>query len=290
MKRTKCGLHTAPFALCLLALSATSIVGIAVRPAQAQILYAADFTSQNLYRVSTTNAALTLVGNTGVSLGSLAYRPSNGFLYGFTVGSDAALYRVNPANASTTFVGSLGEFVFEGGMVIAPNGTVYAANKNTAATPTLFTINLDTGATTNVGVIPGTHDINGLAWRSDNMLVGLDRESNALLAINPSTAVSSVIAPLSITVGSLGGMAAIGDNGFFSNSPPGSNSLFTFNLFTGANSLIGSFAPTITGAGIGDLALVPVPEPSSGLLAATALAAFTYRRRKPMRSRLTNAK
>src|ERR1700759_3517094 len=96
MKRIKCGLHIGPFTLFLLGLSATSILGFAVRPAGAQILYAVDSSSDNLYRVSTTNAALTLVGNTGVSLGSLAYRPSNGFLYGFTTGTDAALYRVNP--------------------------------------------------------------------------------------------------------------------------------------------------------------------------------------------------
>jgi hypothetical protein len=65
------------------------------------------------------------------------------------------------------------------------------------------------------------------------MLVGLDRESNSLLAIDPTTAASSVILGVASTVGAIGGMAAIGDSGFFatsgpSSSPTGSNTLYSF--------------------------------------------------------------
>ena len=78
--------------LIVFALSAFALVsGFGRHTAWAQ-LYAVDFASQNLYTVSTSNAALTLVGNTGQSLGSLEYRPSNGFLYGFTVGSGASCF------------------------------------------------------------------------------------------------------------------------------------------------------------------------------------------------------
>ena len=231
------------------------------------------------------------MGNTGVSsLGSLEYRPSNGFLYG--IGNQVidgktgkALYRINPANASTTLVGSVGPGnVFEGGLVIAPDGTAYATNMNFSDNPTLFKINLDTAATTTVGTISGgAHDINGLAWRSDNMLVGQDRITNSLLAINPSTAASSVIAAVSSTVGGFGGMAAIGDFGYFSTSgpqPQGSNSLYSFNLNSGAHTLIGSFAPTIAGNGISGLALIPVPEPASVTLAALAIVSLLVTRRR----------
>jgi hypothetical protein len=254
-------------------------------------LYGVENDTGNLYQISTANAALSLVGNTGASLlGSLEYRPSNGFLYG--IGSlhsplgdgngNGLLYRINPANASTTLVGSIGpEHVFEGGLVIAPDGTAYATNMNFNDNPALFKINLDTAATTMVGIISGGgHDINGLAWRSDNMLVGLDRVTDSLLAINPSTAASSVIAAVSAPIGGVGGMAAIGDSGYFATGNfSGSNSLYSFNLNSGAHTLIGSFAPTVAGVGISGLALV-VPEPASLTLAALAIVPLFVRRRR----------
>jgi hypothetical protein len=252
-------------------------------------LYGIEYDTGNLYRISTANAALTLVGNTGASLlGSLEYRPANGFLYG--IGSDplntgngnGLLYRINPANASTTLVGSIWpEHVFEGGLVIAPDGTAYATNMNFNDNPALFKINLDTAATTTVGIISGgSHDINGLAWRSDNMLVGLDRVTDCLLAINPSTAASSVIATVSAPIGGVGGMAAIGDSGYFATGNfNGSNSLYSFNLNSRAHALIGSFSPTIAGVGIGSLALV-VPEPASVTLVALAIVPLFVRRHR----------
>jgi hypothetical protein len=175
-------------------------------------------------------------------------------------------------------VGSLGlGLVFEGGLVIAPNGTAYATNEDNAGNPRLFTVDLDTAATMLVGTISGPpHDINGLAWRSDGMLVGLDRESNSLLAIDPATAASSPILGVASTVGAIGGMAAIGDSGFFatsgpSSSPSGSNTLYSFDLNTGAHLPIGSF-PANIGTGIGGLALIPIPEPSTLLIAGLAFA------------------
>ena len=59
-------------------------------------------------------------------------------------------------------------------------------------------------------------------------------------------------------------MAAVGDSGYFATagpgaSIPGSNQLYSFNLFTGDHTLIGSFVGTITGTGIGGLAVIPEP-------------------------------
>ncbi len=120
-----------------------------------------------------------------------------------------------------------------------------------------------------VGAISGgMRDINGMAWRADGMLVGLDRITNALIAIDPLTAVSSQIASIIPTVGTVGGMAVLGDTAYFVTSGPGepvpgSNELYAIDLFTGDHELIGSLAPTITGTGISGLA---VPEPSTMLL------------------------
>ncbi|HEY4232373.1 MAG TPA: PEP-CTERM sorting domain-containing protein [Lacipirellulaceae bacterium] len=271
----------------LLVSSATFLIlfGLSASAALGQ-LYGINNDNGNLYKISTADASLALVGNTGIAaIGSLEYRPSDGRLYGFTSGSNPNLYRIDRSNANATLVGPLSTvFDFEGALVLAPNGTAYAANLGSSLADGLFTINLDTAAVTTIGTISGgEHDINGLAWRSDGMLVGLDRVTNSLLAINPSTAVSTLIAPISVAVGAVGGMASAGNSGYFATAGPssGSNQLYSFDLFTGASTLIGSFSPTITGSGISGLALA-VPEPSTIALcglAGLAVAGVVARRR-----------
>jgi hypothetical protein len=237
-------------------------------------LYGIDYDSGALYTISTANAALTLVGQTHVQLlGSLEFAP-DGRLFGITVGDSAALYQIDPYTAVATRIGPLNiGFVFEGGLAFSPTGTAYAVNSGSSSAAGLFTVNLATGQATVIGTISwGGHDINGLGWRSDGQLVGLDRISNSLLTIDPSTAVSSVIKQLSPTVGGLGGMDVVGDAGYFNTSgpavgTPGSNELYSFNAFSGDYHLIGSFSPTITGTGISGLAIM-VPEPSPAFLGA----------------------
>src|SRR4030095_16058444 len=113
----------------------------------------------------------------------------------------------------------------------------------------------------------GSHATNGLAWRrSDSMLVGLDREGNRLVAINPTTAVSSVILSLVPAIGGVGGMTTLNGVGYFNTAStsagiPGSNELWQFNLTSGAHERIGSLAPTISsGEGISGLAAIPEPN------------------------------
>jgi hypothetical protein len=182
-------------------------------------------------------------------------------------------------------------FVFEGVLAFAPNGTAYGSNAGSAGAPQLFTINLTTGAATIIGTLAGSHDINGMTWRSDGKLVALDRVSNSLLVIDPTTLAISTLAALGSAVGAVGGMTVDGTTAFFSTSGPGSipgsNSLYTFDLFTGSFSLVGSFAPTITGTGISGIAggasVAAVPEPASLTLAGVAafgLLGYRLRRRK----------
>jgi hypothetical protein len=238
-------------------------------PTQGATLLGIDSDTGNLYQVSTTNASLTLIGNTGMPMpADLQFAP-DGTLYSFTVGTNSTLYRIDPSTAHATSIGllSLGTNVFEGGLAFSPDGTAYGCNIGTAAAAKLFKLNLITGQATIIGTIPGTsRDIDGLAWRSDGILVGLDRVSNALLAINPQTAaVLSNIVVLSPVVGAVGGLTASGNSGYFSTAGPngilgmfpGSNELYSFDLFTGVYTKIGSFSPTITGTGIAGIALTP---------------------------------
>jgi len=271
----------------------TALLGISdwtARNARAQ-LFAVDWDSGNLYAVSTSNAALTLVGNTGIvgpsGIAEIEFSPS-GTLYGFSAGLGLqTLYTINPATAVATPIGQSGlNFVAEGGLAFAPNGTAYATeNVVNNSTDQLFTINLATGAASIVGTISGgNRDINGLAYRSDGQLIGLDRTTNSLLIIDPTTAVATQLAVVPSTVGGAGGMTVLNGIGYYSTSGPGgtipgSNMLYSFDLFSGASTPIGTFNGTITGTGISGLA-APVPEPSTFALAALGAATLLAARRR----------
>ena len=200
----------------------------------------------------------------------------------FTTGYNPVLYRIHPGTAQATLIGSLGvDYVFEGGLAFSPTGQAYGTNLLVSGTSAgLFGLDLTTGRATAVGRIGnGLYDVNGLTWRSDGMLVGLDRMTNALLQINPTTAVSSVIAGISPAVGAVGGMAVLDGVGFFSTSAvigahPGSNSLYSFDLFTGSYQLIGAW-PGDLGTGISGLA---APEPAT--LSLLALGGLLLARRR----------
>lgn len=276
MKQTSIGLWTG----CALALAASVCHA---GGAGGNDLLGIESGTGKLYRISTVNAGVTLIGPTGLANpAALEYGP-NGFLYAFTSGDNANLYTLDPGTAAATLIGPLAlPFVFEGGLAFSPNGTAYATNGDGAGNPQLLTINLNTGAASVVGTISGApHDINGLAWRSDGKLIGLDRVTNSLLEINPATAASSFIAAVPSEVGAIGGMTVAGGRGYYNTagptaSVPGSNSLYSFDLFTGASVLIGAFPAPITGDGFAGLA---VPEPATLGLVAIGAALLVRRQR-----------
>ena len=211
----------------------------------------------------------------------------DGRLLAFTTGPDAALYQINPDTAAPTLIGPLNiGFVSEGGMTFGSDGTAYAVELASVVPTGMFKIDIDTGQATAIAPIgSGIHDVNGLAWRSDGILLGLDRGSNSLLLIDPTTGALSTLTPLGPTVGSVGDMTVMADQGYFTTSGPagtypGSNSLYAFNALTGSYSLVGSFSPTIYGTGISALAMIP--EPSSAMLGVLALAAWATFARRPM--------
>lgn len=239
----------------------------------------------DFYAISTTDASLQLIGHSGVTgLGALEFNPSDGFLYGFTTGAAPLLYRfaIPPTLDAVTgqSIGPLGVFAYEGGLAFAPDGTSYAVNGGVTV-PYLLTLNLNTGHATVVNSLVGRHDIAGLGWRGDGVLIGLDSTDNALLAINPTTAAATTIDSVSPIIGGVGGMALLDSSGYFVTAGPlalrpGSNGLYSFNAYTGEQAFIGSFDNVILGSGFSGLTVVP--EPATLTLLALAGAALLRRK------------
>jgi hypothetical protein len=247
------------------------------------VLVAVEEDSGDFYAVSTSDASLNLIGNGGVTgLGSLEFNSHDGFFYGFTGGDAPTLYRFDIASSLDSVVaeaiGPLGLFAFEGGLAFGPDGTAFAVNGGVTV-PSLVTLNLSTGQASVVGAMDGRHDLAGLAWRSDGMLIGLDSTDNALLAVNPSNATSTLIDDVAATIGGVGGMTLLGDVGYFvtggplagpKGQSPGSNELFSFDPMTGEQFFVGSFEDVILGSGFSGLSVVPEPATLSLVLCGCA--------------------
>jgi hypothetical protein len=264
-----------------------AVVLLATVPAHGQDLVGIDFDTSNAYRISTSTGQSTLIGNTGVPFLGALDRALDGNYYGTTVVADE-LFRFNPTTFVGTRIAALSRDIFEGGLAQSPGGTVYATNGGSATAAQLLTIDLSNGQMSLVGTISGgSRDINGIVWRADGKLVGMDRVSNSLLVIDPLTANASVLARLTPTVGALGGMTLVGDTGYLvtagpTASNPGSNELWSFDPFTGLHQRVAGLGPTISGSGIGGLATL-VPEPV-GILSVMALWPLLRRPRRALDS------
>ncbi|MEM7305456.1 MAG: hypothetical protein AAF682_02240 [Planctomycetota bacterium] len=238
-------------------LTTALLVGSLDAAVHAQDLMGIHFDSGILYSIDGSTAAVTAIGSTGIGQAASLDVAPNGKLYAFNAGTPNALFEIDPKTALATQVApSLGiGFVFEGGLAIAPDGTAYGMSQDDSTDPALFEIDLETGlAEVTVLLAGGNADMNGLAWRIDGKLIGLDRVSNSLLEIDPETGAVNVIAPALGGVGNAGGMSIRGGVGYYNTAATtGSNSLWRFDPFSGEQELIGSFGGAITGTGMAGL-------------------------------------
>lgn len=276
----------------LVAASLVAAVCAAV-PASAS-LYAVSWETGDFYTVNSSTAALSMVGNLGFNQpGEIEYNQADGKMYAISAGTPN-LYTVNTASGAATLVGSTGlGFMFEGGLAFG-GGKAYAGNAGSNTPDQLVTLDLATGAATLLGGLAGSHDLNGLAYRSDGKLVALDDNTNSLLVIDPTDMSYTTLAAIDPTVGSLGGMTVDGGQAYFCtglasgndfNRGAGSNSLYTFDMFTGSYSLVGSFGTTGGGHSISGIAgtasAVPgVPEPGTWMMMGIGALGLAALRRK----------
>ena len=264
---------------------------LATTPAGAAVeLAGIEYDTGRVYRLPTDGSAPTLVAESNVATIGAFERLNDGLYYGITH-EDPTLYRFDPVTFAPTFVGRIvrTDSMFEGSIVQSPSGTVYVSNGDVASSAELLTLDLATLAVTPVGRFrpSGDADLNGLGWRNDGKLVGLDRGSGALVEIDPDTGAETVLRTLPFNAGAIGGMTLVDSVGYFVTAGPGSvvpgsNSLYSFDPFTGDFTLVRSLSDTFpAGNGLGGLAF-PVPEPASLAAVAPALLLMARRRTRPV--------
>ena len=257
------------------ALIVCSAVAWAAAPARAAIdLAGVDYATGRIFRIPTDGSAPTVIAQTGVQTLASLELLLDGNYYGITHDTPT-LYRFDPATFAPTALGrvTFTTSMFEGSIVQSPSGTAYVTNGGTAATAELLTLDLATRVATSVGRFRqvGDGDVNGLAWRGDGRLIGLDRAAGGLVTIDPATAAATMLQPLPFAIGAVGGMTLADGVGYFVTGGPGSvvpgnNSLYSFDPFTGQTALIRAFNTILpTGEGFGGLAVL-VPEPSAAAL------------------------
>lgn len=245
----------------------------------------------NLYSVSTTDGSLTVIGPTNrASMAGLEFSPNGKLYYVTTIAESNEFGTINVATGAVSPIGSVlpTQFLFEGALAFAPNGDCYGTNIGGASEAKLIKINPATADAVEIGIMnpPSAQvDINGLAWRSDGVLIGMNRVSASLVTINPVTGKITGSLPGSENMGASGGMtSADGRTGYFvtgndSALNPGSSSLYSVDLYTGQKTLIKNYANNLPGIGFRGLAIAPVPEPMTMVGLGLGFAALARRRR-----------
>lgn len=170
---------------------------------------------------------------------------------------------VNSSNAALTAIGSTGvtgTYGF-GDIQFGPNGTLYVTTIGPVSS--LYTINPQTAAATLV--------------------------SNSLVFINQQTEAVTTLTSLPFSMGDIGGMTMYKGTGYFATGgmdltfATGTDSLYSFNPYSGAYSLVGSFPSGIAEPGISGLAGLntsAAPEPGALSLLGLGLAGIAHLARR----------
>ena len=286
------------------ALAATSAaLALASAPAAAATVFSLADGGQSLIRFDSALPGTVLnvgaLSGAALQLDGLDFRPANGALYGYSSGT-SGIYRIDTGTGATTLV-STSDAPVAGPAGIDFNPTV---DRLRVVTPgdANRRINIGTGAAltdgalayaagdANVGVNPTIIDV--AYTNNDNnpatatTLYYVDQALGILASTtNPNGGVLATIGSLGLGSGIVTGFdiftAADGSNtAFLSASNGGTSSLFTVNLATGGTTLLGD----ISAVGLSGLAVTPVPEPASMLLAAVGGLVLLGLRRRSARA------
>lgn len=220
-------------------------------------LYGTD--GAQLYLIDKATGVANLIGPHGAvefAIGAIAF-DAGGVLYGISLTDAAQLYTINVSTGAATAIGPLGiGFIFEGGLTFDSTGRLIGVNQGTANAAQAFQVNTATGAATLIGPPNGqARDIDDLT-REGDVIYGIDRPSNTLGRLDPSTGTYTVIGATGDTVGDTGGLAFCEADGKLYATFAANGGFYTVDKATGAATLI-----AINNVDYG-LAFAPQEEPS----------------------------
>jgi hypothetical protein len=272
----------------------------AAAPARAALVYA--LTDENDLLSFDSAAPEDLLGNSVISglasnedLVGIDFRPANNLLYG--VGSFGNIYTINPANGLASYISTVStplagsRFGVDFNPVADRLRIVSDLDQNLA-------VNVDTGVAVvdgslsyggspNPGVTAAAYanSVNPAPGSTTLYAIDVRSSGDQLVIVNPpNSGTLAAVGPLGVNVGALNGFDILTvnsvDYGFAALQPTSSGiSLFySINLGTGAATYIGEIGG---GDLIDGIALAPIPEPASFVLAASALlAGLVVRRRR----------
>ncbi len=246
-----------------------ALAGLAPLCAHAQIVFYGVDTSSTLYRIDPQTQIATNLGS-ATYLEGLAFSPT-GQLFGTDV--DGALYSINLTTGAATAIGSTGRNDIEALTFVGQ--TLVGATFS--STPTLFSIDPATGATTDIVAVTSLTGATRAmtAVDSNTVLLAADgsQNNNSLYSINLTTGTATLIGSMPMTGQFLAmGLASNGVLYGFGNA----GEVWTIDPLTAQITQLGS-----TGSQFWlDATFAPVPEPSTwALLASGMLLVFGLRRR-----------
>jgi Cys-rich repeat protein len=153
------------------------------------------------------------------------------------------LHALDTATGAVEVIGSCQPLAGESwtGMSGGLNGLMYAASTNVSRS-TLYTVDLSTGAATEVGQITNAPAIIDIAMSPDMQLYGVDILNDALVRIDPQTAAGTVIGSIGFDANYAQGMDFEEESGvLYLAAYSTGGELRTADLNTGATTLIGAF-------------------------------------------------
>jgi hypothetical protein len=184
-----------------------------------------DLSRAALFTIDRFTGTTTLVGNpmgAAFEFGGLAEDPTSGILYATgVVGQSSGLFTIDKTTGAATPVGlATGQFTILEGLGFRSDGTLFGNGfSNASSISKLFTVNVATGATTELGphgVAFGRQlGYSGLVFASDGTLLSLgshSASSSGLYAVDPGTGAATLIGDTVLRFGEDGGLAYAPDS------------------------------------------------------------------------------